>query len=231
MFPFHHEFLQFLKIILRPSIYLEIGVATGRTLFDAPRADLLIGVDPEFNISENIQFSWHAALFRIGSDEFFEKKQIQNVTGKPVDFTFVDGMHHAEFVIRDIRNAESISHNKSVIAVHDIYPKTAQEASREQNVGAYWMGDVFKATHVLRKFRPDLKIVLLSDIPPSGMAVIYNLDPDNKVLFERYDEILDAMAALDYDCDFSEVVLPTFSTTSSECFKVLVEDLFKMRRY
>jgi predicted O-methyltransferase YrrM len=231
MFRFHHDFLQFLKHIVRPEVYLEIGVATGVTLFGEPRASTLIGVDPDPHLTiDPSSFSWNGSLFRETSDAFFERSAIKEVTDKPVDLTFVDGMHWAEFALRDIRNAESISDRHGVIAVHDIYPKSSKEASREFNREGDWMGDVFKATHALRKFRPDLKMVLISDIPPSGMAVIYKLDPFNRMLFDRYDEVVDYMMTLDYERDFSTKVLPTFASEKSDVAVTMLRDLLE-RRY
>jgi Methyltransferase domain len=231
MFSFHHDFLQFLKHIVCPEVYLEIGVASGVTLFGEPRASTLIGVDPDPHLTiDPNSFPWHGALFRESSDIFFSRSAIKEVTDKPVDLTFVDGMHWAEFTLRDIRNAEAISNRNGVIAVHDIYPKTAKEAGREFNAEGNWMGDVFKATHALRKFRPGLNIVLISDIPPSGMAIIYNLDPSNRLLFDRYDEIAEYMLALDYERDFNTKVLPTFVSEKSDAFVTMVRDLLK-RRY
>ncbi|MEA2834270.1 MAG: hypothetical protein QOG66_2472 [Methylobacteriaceae bacterium] len=231
MFGFHHDFLQFLKHIVRPEVYLEIGVASGVTLFGEPRASTLIGVDPDPHLTiDPSSFPWHGSLFREPSDAFFSRSAIKEVTDKPVDLTFVDGMHWAEFALRDIRNAEAISQRNGVIAVHDIYPKTAKEAGREFNAEGNWMGDVFKATHALRKFRPDLKIVLISDIPPSGMAVIYDLDPSNRVLFDRYDAVVEYMRSLDYDRDFNTDILPTFISETSDAFVAMLQGLLE-RRY
>jgi predicted O-methyltransferase YrrM len=231
MFTFHHDFLHFLKHIVRPEVYLEIGVATGVTLFGEPRATTLIGVDPDPHLTiDPSSFPWHGTLFREPSDAFFSRSAIKEVTNKPVDLTFVDGMHWAEFALRDIRNAEAISNRNGVIAVHDIYPKTAKEAGREFNAEGDWMGDVFKATHALCKYRPDLKVVLISDIPPSGMAIIYNLDPSNRLLFDKYDEVAAYMLALDYERDFNTKVLPTFVSENSDAFVTMLRDILK-RRY
>ncbi|MEA3140433.1 MAG: hypothetical protein QOK23_2602 [Gammaproteobacteria bacterium] len=63
--------------------------------------------------------------------------------------------------------------------------------STSQEIGWVTYSKQSKATHALRKFRTDLKIVLISDIPPSGMAVSYNLDPSKRVLFDKYDAVVE----------------------------------------
>ena len=41
----------------------------------------------------------------------------------------------------------------------------------------------------LRRFRPDLSVVT-ADVEPTGLAIVTQLDPTNRVLFDRFDEIV-----------------------------------------
>jgi hypothetical protein len=52
-----------------------------------------------------------------------------------------------------------------------------------------WTGDVYKVVPVLRRHRPDL-ILLPVGTEPTGLLLVLGLDPDSRVLDERYDDIL-----------------------------------------
>ncbi len=229
MFSDHIDFLKYIRKLANTQVYLEIGVQSGTTLFSETGDGLVIGVDPDFHIEIPLRETCHVALFRETSDVFFEKDHFGTVSGQPVDVTFVDGLHWAEFALRDMRNAERLSHRASVILVHDIYPRNAAQAGRTDNPHA-WMGDVFKLLPALRRFRPDLQIAAYGDVPYSGMAVIWGLDPKNRVLFDRYDDITRYMDGLDYDRDFATLVEPTFESVGSATFTQMTRDIYRAQR-
>ena len=103
-------------------------------------------------------------------------------------FSFIDGMHLAEFVVRDFANVEHVADWTSVIVFDDILPRTAEEAARDRRTRA-WTGDVFKALAALERHRPDL-ICLRVDTEPTGLGVILGLDPLDRTLREHYDAIV-----------------------------------------
>ncbi|WGJ14341.1 class I SAM-dependent methyltransferase [Methylocapsa sp. D3K7] len=224
MFSNHHEFLRFAKQLIGAETYLEIGVQSGATLFLEPMPKLVVGVDPAFQIVTPIKSSCHCALFRQTSDSFFDDSCFATVGAEPVDLTFVDGLHWSEFALRDVRNSERISHKKSVILVHDIAPRSAVMAGREECPVA-WMGDVFKIIPALRKFRPDLSVVCVGDVPYAGMGVIWNLDPNDTTLFDRYEEVVAFMDALDYDRDYEPLVKSTFISYKSPEFNRMIAEI------
>lgn len=224
MFPDHVAFLAHIKNVTRAEVYLEIGVQAGTTLFADPMPRLAIGVDPAFDIKAPIRSSCHCALFREASDTFFDEGHFASVSRAPADVTFVDGLHWAEFALRDVRNAERVSHPGSVILIHDIHPLDAAMAGREDNPGA-WMGDVFKVLPALRRFRPDLKVAAFGDVPHSGIAVVWGLDPGNRVLFDRYDEVARYMDGLDYDRDFATLVRSAFVSVDSPAFAAMIDEI------
>jgi hypothetical protein len=187
MFSDHTDFLRFFKSSIDAQIYLEIGVHAGVTLFLEPMPKLVIGVDPAFHVVTPIKSSCHCALFRQTSDSFFDEGNFAAVSLDPVDLTFVDGLHWSEFALRDVRNSERISHKKSIILVQN-----ATMAGREE-CSVAWMGDVFKIIRALQKFRPDLSIACVGDVPYAGMLVVWNLNPTNTTLFDRYDDVLSFM--------------------------------------
>lgn len=230
MFRTHYDFLSFVRTVCQPKVYLEIGVETGQTLFAKPSVDLAVGVDPGFEIRVPVDFTCHFALFKTTSDDFFAHDLLASITDRKVDLTFVDGLHWSDFALRDFRNAEKLSDQNGVIVIHDIYPTSLPEASRDMVVDGNWMGDVFKTVCALSKFRPDLKIYNIKDIPPSGMSVICGLNPEDETLFARYDEVISYMESIDYERDFNASILPEFISSTSPRFARLVRDLQRVDR-
>src|SRR5688500_11701548 len=73
------------------STYLEIGIGTGKN-FEAIKCRLKVGVDPAIEYKKG-------KLYNETSDSFFAK----NNGG--YDIIFIDGLHHADQVRKDIINA------------------------------------------------------------------------------------------------------------------------------
>jgi len=199
-----HEFLRRLHRVYRPRTYLEIGIHRGHslTLSRVPS----IGIDPEFQIDQEVRCD--VQLVRSTSDEFFARedplrhlrpgrnpfralarKHPQSLLGDPtLDLSFIDGEHLFEFALRDWINVERHSDWFSIGVLDDMLPRTAEEASRTR-VTQYWTGDVYKMVPVLRKHRPDL-VVLPVDTAPTGTVVVFGADPANRVLPDRYDDLV-----------------------------------------
>lgn len=190
------DYFDLLDLIHRttiPRTYVEIGVATGKSLSIALPGTILVGIDPAGDVRHPISGQLH--LFRQTSDEFFAGDALREILGgRPVDVSFVDGLHQFEVVLRDFRNLEAASAPESVIMIHDCVPPSIRVAARDRETGL-WAGDVWKAIIGLRENRPDLTIALV-DIPPTGMAVVTGLQPASRVLFDRYAEICAALLPL-----------------------------------
>lgn len=103
--------------------YLEIGVQT-RACFDRVVCVKRQGVDPNEQGKD---------IFTGDSDTFFLEK-------RDFDIVFIDGLHHADQVERDIIN----SWGAKVIVLHDCNPPTedVQEVPRATRA---WWGDVWRA--------------------------------------------------------------------------------------
>lgn len=173
----HSSFLRWVRTASRARTYLEIGVEKGSTLMmGGTTTRLAVGVDPDYHVVVPAEDPVRVALFRKTSDAFFADGDWHGVSTKPVDVTFVDGMHLCENALRDVLGAERLSHRRSLILVHDILPGSAAEAARERET-PMWMGDVFRAVLALREFRPELSLTAIGDVAPSGMLVIADLDP------------------------------------------------------
>jgi len=187
-----HEFLARLHQRVRPETYLEIGVDQGQSL-SLSRVPS-IGIDPDYRITREIQCDLHLA--RTSSDEFFARAHPLTHFDEPViDLAFIDGMHLAEFVVRDFLAVERFTRPASVIVVDDVLPRTVVEANRKRDT-VDWTGDVYKAMAALRELRPNLVVVEV-DTQPTGVAVILCPDASRDGVLPSYDEWLTAAVSPD----------------------------------
>ena len=117
------------------------------------------------------------------------------LVGGGIDLAFLDGLHQFEFLLRDVYNTEAASTENGLILVHDCMPLNVEMTTRDSAavrtdpLKAMWTGDVWKLVPILRKYRPDLDVVLV-DCPPTGLVCITGLDPGSRVLSQRYREIV-----------------------------------------
>ena len=134
--------------------YLEIGVQSGMC-FDYVKCDYKVGVDPNEN----------HVKFKMTSDDFFEQNQ------DTFDIVFIDGLHEAPQVFKDIVNALEVLTPNGIIVCHDMLPATelAQRVPRESSI---WNGDCFRAFVQLRASRPDLAMCTINS--EHGLGVIMN---------------------------------------------------------
>lgn len=124
--------------------FLELGVNNGIN-FESIKAEYKIGVDPDPK---------SPATLKITSDAFFE------TNNQKFDLVFVDGLHHADQVYKDILNSLDFLNDGGAILVHDCNPLT--EASQiVPRMQTYWHGDVWKAWVKLRTERDDLNMFVI----------------------------------------------------------------------
>ncbi len=170
--------------LLRPAVYLEVGVANGRTLALARPPTIAIGVDPVPSLVVPVTAETH--MFAEPSDEFFAQEKLHTLLGdRPVGLAFIDGLHAFEQALRDFINLESCSGERSVIIFHDTLPLD-ETTQRRERVTQFWTGDIWKVVLCLRRYRPDLEIFTIAT-PPSGLTVVCNLDRGSSALRDGYD--------------------------------------------
>lgn len=163
-----YEFLAKLHELLRPKIYLEVGVQTGASLALAAYSELAIGIDPYPLVNE----SGKQVIYRMTSNEFFDRRSdVMDSPRREVDLAYIDGSHLFEDAIWDFAHIEKYCHEKSVVVMDDILPYNEAIANREQPPGD-WTGDVWKCTHALIKHRPDLHVFEV-DTATTGTLLVY----------------------------------------------------------
>jgi tetratricopeptide (TPR) repeat protein len=195
--PHYRDVLARVHQQLRPRCYLEIGVDTGATLALAERSELGVGVDPaETPLARRLPPN--LLVFREESDHFFAERQRESLFGsRRVDLAFIDGMHQFEQALRDFSNAESWAHAGGTILLHDCVPIVTRTASRVRST-KFWVGDTWKVVLALAAYRPELKLSTVLT-PPSGLVVVRRLNPGSNVLRERFDEIIERFAGIEYE--------------------------------
>ncbi|NKB32728.1 MAG: methyltransferase domain-containing protein [Pseudomonadales bacterium] len=126
--------------------YLEIGINKGRCL-ERVNIEIKVGVDPNPRLDSE-GFDIRAAT----SDDFFGKNN------STFDVVFIDGLHLAEQVLKDIRNSLACLNSGGVILLHDCNPQSQQAASRQIpfNENRHWNGDTWKAIAFIHEKFPNL---------------------------------------------------------------------------
>lgn len=133
--------LQSLINKINAQSYLEIGVDNSIN-FDSIRCFKKISVDPNKQTS---------ATFHLTSDDFFEKNNDK------FDIIFIDGLHHSDQVLRDIKNSLECLNDSGYIVCHDMNP-IEEEHQIIPYQGGTWNGDCWKAFVELKQTRPDLEM-------------------------------------------------------------------------
>lgn len=141
--------------------YLEIGVRDG-SCFNAIKLAAKVGVDPDQGSAANVKLT---------SDEFFARifnnteVKINPTNGgllnavNKYDIIFIDGLHHADQVEKDIINALACLNPGGTIVCHDMLPtnKHMQEIPMRPDHNE-WTGDVWRSWLKLRATRNDLEM-------------------------------------------------------------------------
>ena len=128
------------------TTYLEIGVRNPDHNFTHIKAKTKYSVDP------GVEFEKNPVDFKLTSDEFFSQLDNGEILSKDTrfDVIFIDGLHLAEQVDRDIENALNYIKEDGFIVLHDCNPPTEWHAREEyyytlSPAEGYWNGTTWKA--------------------------------------------------------------------------------------
>ncbi|TFV97231.1 class I SAM-dependent methyltransferase [Algoriphagus kandeliae] len=135
-----------LSLFKRETAYLEIGVRDPKSNFLKINSRRKFCVDPGFEMKVN------EADFKFTSDEFFLKfrnGEFNNIPNK-FDVIFIDGLHTAEQVNRDIINSLDFLAEDGFIVLHDCNPPTEWHSREKYSfklspAGDFWNGTTWKA--------------------------------------------------------------------------------------
>ena len=150
--------------------YLEIGISNPRWCYNMVSCRDKDGVDPGYEFENNV------ANYKMTSDEFFDL--IKDHPEIQYDVIFIDGLHHADQVDKDIENSLKHLVPNGYIVLHDCNPISydAQKIPRETVV---WNGDVWKSIVKLRCSEPNLEVTVVDTdwgvgVVRKGSQEIYN---------------------------------------------------------
>ena len=165
---------------LQPSRYLEIGTRFGDSLWLSQCPSLAI--DPKNQLNGPLRKT--DRLFEMTSDDFFAAHDPVDLMKGPIEMGFIDGMHLAEYALRDFIYLERHMDRNGIICFDDVLPAKDEFATREHQT-MIWCGDVYKVIRILNTHRPDLKIDIFK-VPYKGLAIVQNLNPDSRYLDDLY---------------------------------------------
>jgi hypothetical protein len=179
--------------------YLEIGVRDPHQNFAKVRLLDKHSVDPHPR---------RPVTHQMTSDQFFAKRRAESPL-PTYDLAFIDGLHVAGQVERDILNClEHLSHGGSIV-LHDCNPVTEDAQTDDYDGRKHWNGTVWKAWVKLRATRPDLSMWVVDidegcGVIRRGAQRVYNL-PSLEYDQLRYDflsanrrEVLNLVSADDF---------------------------------
>ena len=126
--------------------YLEIGVREPDGNYNLIACNYKVAVDP-VPLSDGI--------LPMTSDEFFAQNK------ETFDVVFIDGLHHADQVERDILNSLEILTPGGCIICHDMSPTTELMQRVPIQTNGAWTGDCWKAWVKLRSTRSDLNMCVV----------------------------------------------------------------------
>ena len=159
--------------------YLEIGLGDSSNI-NKICCDYKTGVDTEEQLlNQGYDF------YKMTSDEYFLKH-----TNKKFDIIFIDGLHHADQVYRDINNSLSILNKNGTIVCHDMnpYKERIQKVPRETKI---WTGDCWKAWVKIREERKDLEMFVVDTDFGCGIIKFGSqklLKRDKELTYKNLDE-------------------------------------------
>jgi hypothetical protein len=169
------DIIQSLINNINAKSYLEIGISEGYNWREI-KCEHKVSVDPE---------PLSKADCVITSDEFFKKNK------ETFDVIFVDGLHHADQVYRDIVNSIDILNEGGYIVCHDMNP-LKEEHQVIPFTGGTWNGDCWKAFVNLRATRKDLEMYTVNTdhgcgIIKKGKQKTLNI-PDGELQYKDFDK-------------------------------------------
>ncbi|CAM3663408.1 class I SAM-dependent methyltransferase [Flavobacterium gelidilacus] len=153
--PLRTEIINFL-LSKNNDNYLEIGVRNPNDNFNQIIAKNKYSVDP------GVEFKTNPVDFKMTSDVFFQKLTNNDILNNEIKFDviFIDGLHLADQVDRDILNALKFIKDDGFIVLHDCSPPSEWHAredfkySHTPACGA-WNGTTWKA-FLKWRFNPDV---------------------------------------------------------------------------
>jgi hypothetical protein len=178
--------------------YLEIGVEYGTTFNNVHFLNKL-GVDPSPKINDD-------RILLKTSDKFFEDNNGINT----FDVIFIDGMHQAEYFLKDFINSMKVLNKGGIIIVDDILPLNYNEQLKipikhyyEDNILKYgepWTGNGWSVIYyILENYSSNFEFTYYNHPNYRGIGVFKNIKS-----FEINYDIINTINTYEYFIDFKD---------------------------
>jgi SAM-dependent methyltransferase len=131
---YHTKLLNLIAGKINAEHYLEIGIFNPDHNFNLIKCPYKIGVDPDPNAN---------ATVRATSDEFFASNTLT------FDLIWLDGLHHADQLRKDLLNAWKCLNPGGVIAIHDSNPHS-EKITHVPRDNREWTGDIYQTVANIR---------------------------------------------------------------------------------
>jgi predicted O-methyltransferase YrrM len=156
----HIGFIVMLAKVIRPDIYLELGVRDGRTI-SAVRAyaKRSFGVD---TTEEEHVAKMPIEFFKMTTDEFASKLPS---LGVQFDMVLIDANHSHEASLKDFDNIFPYVVEDGLIFLHDTYPYN------EEYTKSYYCADSWKTARYIRKNYSSKCEIMTIPVQP-GLSVV-----------------------------------------------------------
>jgi hypothetical protein len=164
--------LRRIHALLKPEVYVEIGVRRGESMACALPRTWKVGVDPSPGpgVAADV-------IATMASDVFFSDSQFaHNAVLHPAayrglfDLALIDGDHSYEQARRDFENLLARRRPGSVILLHDVIPMDARTASPRCQ-SSFWTGDVWRLMREIVADFADCNAFTIA-CPPTGLGVV-----------------------------------------------------------
>ena len=222
----YYQILNHAHGIVKPACYIEIGVASGKSLALARSGTYAIGIDPTATTADDLFFHSPEAetiVFPTTSNKFFSIFDVVASTNHPVfNMAFIDGDHTFEQALLDFIHLERMADPSSAIFIHDCLPVDSKVAEKQRTT-KFWCGDVWRIIPCLKELRPDLTIITLP-APPTGLAVVTGLNPASKILSQYCAAITDRFLTMQLPDSYSARCL-LLNVTDKDPIAALKEQL------
>lgn len=223
-----HQFLTMLHDLLKPSVYLEIGVQYGLSLDLAVHSEWAIGIDP----NPLVQAKGNQTIYQMTADNYFDQGPHDL---DQVDLVFIDGSHLFEDVLRDFNNVTRYCGPKSVIVFDDVLPYNQEIASRTMPPAGDWTGDAWKVVPIIvGKLALTGASMKLVNTFPTGSFVLWNLPIHDRLssrssdwrlvkLEADYEDLVDEWRDLETVPDY--IIQRTKANEAQDVIDMIREDL------
>lgn len=145
--PKRFDIINFLAEKINAINYLEIGVRNPADNFD------LVNIKNKYSVDPGFEFESNPVDFKLTSDDFFvqlSENKLSITSDIRFDIIFIDGLHLAYQVEKDISNANRFLSENGFIVLHDCNPPTEFHARESYNftsspADGFWNGTTWKA--------------------------------------------------------------------------------------